>query len=248
MARLPPNAAKTTLRLSASGVSEVEPVGCTNFVIAVGESRTTAIFYNADGATTTPPDAMLLLAHGAGAPQTHPFMVAVSRALAARGVAVMTFNFLYAEAKRRAPDKNSVLESTWRAAIRAAPVAYGRLFIGGKSLGGRIASQVAAGDHVEVAGVVLLGYPLHPPGQPARLRAAHLSRVRAPMLFVQGSRDVFGTPVELAPVLKDLAPRARLFVVDGGDHSFALPKRSGPSFETTMARVADEVVRFMRSG
>jgi predicted alpha/beta-hydrolase family hydrolase len=218
-----------------------------SFVIEVDESRTTGLVYSADEAGSGSGKATLLLAHGAGAPQTHPWMVAMSSAIAERGVSVVTFNFLYSEAKRRAPDKNDVLESTWRAAIRAAPAVHGRLFIGGKSMGGRIATQVAAGDDVDVAGLVLLGYPLHPPGQPARLRAAHLPRVRAPMLFVQGSRDAFGTPDELARIVGSLASGTRLFVVEGGDHSFALPRRTGQAFESVIARVADEVARFTGS-
>jgi predicted alpha/beta-hydrolase family hydrolase len=219
----------------------------TSFVIDVGPSRTTALVYSPGEPTTNPRRAMLLLAHGAGAPQTHPWMVAVSRAIAARGVSVVTFNFLYSEAKRRTPDKNDVLEATWREAIRAVQPAQGRIFIGGKSMGGRIASQVAASADIEVAGLVLLGYPLHPPGRPNQLRVAHLARVRAPTLFVQGSRDAFGTPDELAPFVKGLSHRARLFVIDGGDHSFALPKRSGQTFETVIARVAEEVARFTGS-
>jgi predicted alpha/beta-hydrolase family hydrolase len=220
------------------------------FVIDVGASPTTALVYSADGAdaaATNHRGTTLLLAHGAGAPQTHPWMVGFSRAIAARGVRVVTFNFLYAEAKRRTPDKNDVLESTWRAAIRAVQTTEGSLFIGGKSMGGRIASQVAANEDVDVAGLVLLGYPLHPPGRPTQLRAAHLRRVRAPMLFVQGSRDAFGTTDELTPILKGLSAGTRLFVVQGGDHSFAAPKRTGQTFETVIAHVADEVARFMGS-
>jgi predicted alpha/beta-hydrolase family hydrolase len=214
-----------------------------SFVINVGTARTTARVYGADE-----PRATLLLAHGAGAPQTHPWMVGVSRALSARGMDVVTFNFLYAEQKRRAPDKNDVLEATWRAAIGAVRArgdgAHGRLLIGGKSMGGRIATQIAASADVDVMGLVLFGYPLHPPGKPEQLRAAHLPRVRVPMLFVQGSRDVFGTPAELGPIVEKLAGGTRLFVIEGGDHSLSVPKRSGETFETVVARVVDEVVRF----
>jgi predicted alpha/beta-hydrolase family hydrolase len=215
-----------------------------SFPIEVGTARTTALLYGADE-----PRAALILAHGAGAPQTHPWMVGVARALAARHIDIVTFNFLYAEDKRRSPDKNDVLEATWGAAISAVcsrgDVAHRRLLIGGKSMGGRIASQVAANADVHIVGLVLLGYPLHPPGKPMQLRSAHLPRVRVPMLFVQGSRDAFGTPAELAPVVDKLVAGTRLFVIDGGDHSLSLPKRSGETFETVVARVADEVVRFV---
>lgn len=194
---------------------------------------------------------MLVLAPGAGAPQTHPWMVFVAGALSERGVHVVTFNFPYAEERRRVPDKNDVLESTWCAAIDAvrarSDFAARRLFIGGKSMGGRIATQVAARKEVEVAGLVLLGYPLHPPGKPLQLRSAHLSAVRAPMLFVQGSRDPFGTPEELGPIARNLVPGTRLFVVEGGDHSLAVPKGRGESHDAVFGRVADEVARFMGS-
>ena len=169
----------------------------------------------------------------------------MAAAIAARGVEVVTFDFLYARRGRRGPpDRPAVLEATWLAAIDAVRARRdGPLCIGGKSMGGRVATQVATRDGVEVAGLVLLGYPLHPPGKPAQLRAAHLPLVRAPMLFVQGSRDAFGTPAELAPVLDGL-PAATLFVVDGGDHSLAVPKKLGGSEEQTRARVAGEVVAF----
>ncbi len=213
------------------------------FSFEVSGSRTTAIVYPA-ARPRGGPRRTLVLAHGAGAPQTHPWMVAMARALAAGGLEVVTFNFLYTEARRRAPDRNEVLEATWRAAlaeVRARGAA--RPFIGGKSMGGRIATQIAAHPDVEVAGLVLLGYPLHPPGQPQKLRTGHLPQVRAPMLFVQGSRDAFGTPEELEPWLKGRARGTRLFVVEGGDHSFAVPRGKG-DLPSTMARVAHEVERF----
>jgi predicted alpha/beta-hydrolase family hydrolase len=198
-----------------------------------------------------PTPATLVLAHGAGAPQTHPWMVAMARAIAAKGLRVVTFNFLYTEDERRTPDRKDVLEATWRAAIdavRALGPAALRLFIGGKSMGGRIATQVAAEPGVQVDGLVLLGYPLHPPGKPEQLRTAHLGSVRAPMLFVQGSRDAFGTTQEMTPLVDGLAQGSvrgtRLFVIEGADHSLATPKTGGVTLEQTMARVADEVARF----
>ena len=176
--------------------------------------------------------AMLVLAHGAGAGQAHPFMVTVARALAGEGVAVMTFDFPYTTARRRVPDKAPVLEQAWREAIadaRARPEAAGLpLFIGGKSMGGRMASHVAAQGIDDVAGLVFLGYPLHPPGKPQQRRDAHLPSIREPMLFVQGERDDFGTAAEIRDLLPRLNPRATLHVVPGGDHSFAIrPKTAG---------------------
>src|ERR1700760_2640635 len=172
----------------------------------------------------------LILAHGAGADQRSGFMVAFANALAERGVDIVTFNFLYSEHRRRIPDPNWRLETCWRAVIeaeRGRMASDDKLAIGGKSMGGRIASQVAADGAGVLAGLVFLGYPLHPPGRPDRLRSAHLQSVKAPMLFVQGSRDAFGTPAELQPIIGRLDPAADLFVVEGGDHSFKIPKSVG---------------------
>jgi predicted alpha/beta-hydrolase family hydrolase len=223
-------------------------VGAESFVFDVAGSRTTGLRYGAQK-----PRAALVLAHGAGAPQTHPWMIRMAGALASRGLEVFTFNFLYTESRRRLPDKNAVLEETWRAAagaVRArSEAAAGRLFIGGKSMGGRIATQVAAAEPPDavgdLAGLVLLGYPLHPPGRPDKLRAAHLARVRAPMLFVQGSRDAFGSPAELEPFVLPLAARGtRVFAIEGGDHSLVPPKSTGLDIGQVTARVAEEIVRF----
>ncbi len=184
---------------------------------AVGAERVTARVFAADGG------ARLILAHGAGADQRHPFMVRHAEALAARGVEVVTFNFLYTEAGRGVPDRPRSLEACWRAVIDSFRDGR-RLFIGGKSMGGRIASQVAAAGVDGVRGLVFLGYPLHPPKKPEQLRDAHLPQIKQPMLFVQGERDPFGTPDELRPILARL-PTAELYVVAGGDHSLTVPKR-----------------------
>jgi hypothetical protein len=195
--------------------------------VATGQ-HTTALLYAAQVSARRP--ATLMLAHGAGAPQRHPFMAGFARALSERGLDVVTFNFLYTEQRRKVPDRMPQLVACYRAAIdatrAAVPSARERLFIGGKSMGGRAATHVAAEDDaLALAGIVLLGYPLHPPGRPDRVRDAHLPNVRRPMLFVQGERDTFGTPSELKPILASLSPLPTLHHVEGGDHSFKIAGR-----------------------
>ena len=191
----------------------------------------------------------LILGHGAGANQTSGFMVAFANALAQRGLDIVTFNFLYSEHGRRIPDPNGRLESCWRAVIEAARgriTSDDKLAVGGQSMGGRIASQVAAGGVGELAGLVFLGYPLHPPGRPDRLRSAHLRDVKAPMLFVQGSRDAFGTPAELKPIISQLEPAADLFVVEGGDHSFKVPRSAGVKQQDVYRAIQDRIEIWLR--
>lgn len=185
---------------------------------------TTALVYPADR-----PTAALILAHGAGAGQRHTFITSFARALAGRGLDIITFNFPYMEQGRRLPDRPAALEACYRATIatirKRITSAREPLFIGGKSMGGRIATQIAAADRaLPVRGLVLLGYPLHPPGRPDKPRDRHLPAIGRPMLFVQGSRDTFGTAAELTPVLQALQPPPVLHVVEHGDHSFHLPK------------------------
>ena len=196
----------------------------------------------------------LILAHGAGANQTSSFMVRFATQLAARGIDTVTFNFVYTEQRRRVPDRNDKLERCYRAVIEA--VLSGRfpddasrrkLTIGGKSMGGRIASQVAAAGQEGIAGLVFLGYPLHPPGRPDKLRSKHLPDIRAPMLFVQGSRDAFGMPEELWAILGGLGVAADICVVEDGDHSFKVPKRSAVPQDQVYEFVLDEIVRWLRA-
>lgn len=194
--------------------------------------------------------AALVLAPGAGGGQRSRFLVETARALAARGITTATFDFLYTTQGRSVPDKPPVLEATWRDAIAAtrADAAFSGLplLIGGKSMGGRIASQVAAQGLDGVAGLVYLGYPLHPPGKPAQRRDQHLPAITLPMLFVQGSRDEFGTADEIRALLPRLNARTALFEVADGDHSFKTRvKVTGKKPDTVLAEVFDAVASFV---
>lgn len=194
--------------------------------------------------------AALVLAHGAGGGQHSRFMVAAANALAARGIATATFDFPYMVEGRKVPDKGPVLEAHWRAVIERArghaAFAGLPLFIGGKSMGGRIASQVAA-QHVEgITGLIYFGYPLHPPGKPDQRRDRHLPDIREPMLFVQGTRDQFGTAQEIRELLPRLNPRATLFEVTDGDHSFSVRiKVAGRRPEAVLSEIFDTAAGFI---
>ena len=171
------------------------------------------------------PFAAFILAHGAGGGQMSAFMVEAARGLSSRNITTATFDFPYITAGRKVPDRAPVLEQAWREAIEAAQSRVGGLplFIGGKSMGGRIASHVAAQGSVGVLkGLVFFGYPLHPPGRPEQRRDAHLPAIREPMLFVQGGRDSFGGGEEIRALLPRLQ-RATLHEIEGGDHSFRVP-------------------------
>ena len=191
----------------------------------------------------------VLLGHGAGANQLSGFMRMVAGGMAARGFDAMTFNFLYTEQKRSFPDPKARLESCYRAVIDAAlsqrKLKQNRLVIGGKSMGGRIASQVAAINPDGIDGLVFLGYPLHPPGRPDKLRAEHLPEIKAPMLFCQGARDAFGTNKEISAVIKKLRLPATLYAVEGGDHSFKVPKSAGVPQQQIYEMVMDKVAEWM---
>ena len=189
----------------------------------------------------------LILAHGAGAGQASPFMTKFAKGIAERGIATATFDFPYMRAGRKLPDAPHVLENAWREALEAAPsqLQTSIVVIGGKSMGGRIASQVAAQGAPGLSGLVFLGYPLHPPGKPQQRRDAHLPRIAEPQLFVQGTRDAFGTAAEIRELLKSLQ-RATLHEVDGGDHSFKVSGRGGKPDEVIsgiMDVVAEWILR-----
>ena len=193
--------------------------------------------------TAANPKAALVLAHGAGAGQKSPFMVRFARGMAQRHINTATFDFPYTAAGRKVPDRAPVLEQSWRDALESAKAEFGGLplVIGGKSMGGRMASHIAAQGCDGVDGLVFLGYPLHPPGQPEKRRDAHLPAIRERMLFVQGTRDAFGTAAEIAALLPSLQ-HAELHEVAGGDHSFKVSGRKGDGLEEIMDVVAAWIV------
>jgi hypothetical protein len=165
----------------------------------------------------------------------------------------MTFNFIYMEQGRSVPDQKPKLESCFRAVVEAIAkhrkLKNNRLVVGGKSMGGRIASQVVAAREdeplaLDVGGLVFLGYPLHPPGNPAKLRVDHLQHIQKPMLFVQGTRDALGTPEEIQPFVKDLRPPAQIYAIEGGDHSFKTPKKFGMDQPQVYEAAMDEIARW----
>jgi uncharacterized protein len=187
----------------------------------------------------------IVLAHGAGAGMDSPFMEEMAAALAAGGLRVARFEFPYMSAARAAgkrgsrPDSPAVLEETWEKVVGELGDA-GRLVIGGKSMGGRIASMVA--DRLGVGGLVCLGYPFHPAGRPKVLRVAHLEELKTPALVLQGTRDALGSREEIGGYT--LSPAIRVTFLEDGDHSFKPRKSSGRSCAQNMAQAVEEIVRF----
>lgn len=185
----------------------------------------------------------LILAHGAGGNMHTPILAQFARELADAGHPVLRFNFPYAEEQRRAPDRPPVLASAWLAARRAfathAGVGVESVVAAGKSMGGRIASELVASGRLNADALVLLGYPLHPAGRPERLRDAHLKNIKVPTLFFAGTRDPLCQLDLLRTILDGLEMPWTLEVVEGGDHSFNLPKPAGVPAAETCKRLAD---------
>lgn len=223
-----------------------------------GDPDTTvaAALYPAEG--ERPTDALLVFAHGAGAGHFHPFMAGYASGLSARGVTVVTFNFPYMEKRRKTPDRAPVLEDAFRRAIAGAVahrhVKASKLFIGGKSMGGRIATHLGANldqwpDVPKPSGVIAFGYPLAPPrSKRTGDRVTHLKLMKVPTLIVQGTRDPFGGPDEITEAIADAtpAPPIEIMPVEGGDHSFAVLKSSGRDQAQVHGDIQDAVVEWMR--
>jgi len=222
-----------------------------------GDADTTvaAALYPAEG--ERPLDALLVFAHGAGAGHFHPFMAGYASALAARGITVVTFNFPYMEKRRKTPDRTPVLEDAFRRAIAGAVahrhVKASKLFIGGKSMGGRIATHLGANlgqwpEAPKPSGVIAFGYPLAPPrSKRTGDRVSHLKMLTVPTLIVQGTRDPFGGPDEITEAIADAAPQPliEIMTVEGGDHSFAVLKSSGRDQNQVHAEIQDAVAEWI---
>lgn len=163
---------------------------------------------------------LLVLAHGAGGSMRNATLDGFAAGLAAAGVGCLRFNFLYSEAGRRGPDREPLLRLAWGAAFDRGRELGEPVWAGGKSMGGRIASTMASDGELDAAGLVFVGYPLHAPGRPDRLRDAHLDRIQVPMLWLQGTADPFARWNLLEGVLDRIGDRATLHRVEGGDHSF----------------------------
>jgi uncharacterized protein len=192
---------------------------------------------------------LLVLAHGAGAGMTHPFLEALVRELSAAAIATFRYQFPYMEQRRRAPDRPPVLTATVTAAVHAAQKAAPGLSLiaGGKSMGGRMTSTAASQHPLDqVRGLVFFGFPLHPPGQPGIKRADHLAKVSVPMLFLQGTRDTFAGLDLLRPVCAKLGSLATLHVIESADHSFHVLKSSGKTDAEVLHELAQTTATWAR--
>lgn len=202
-----------------------------------------------DGPAGSVRDTGVILAHGAGRDKTAPLLEAVSRGLAEDGFPVLRFNFPYKDKGRKAPDRPQVLERTWAAALdwfrNRADMSSQKIVAAGKSMGGRIASSMAAAGTLPVDGLVFLGYPLHPPGRKDKLRDAHLPDIEAPMLFFSGTRDPLCDLELLGGVLPRLRAPWRLEIVEGGDHSFRVLKSLGVSREEVHAGIINRLIAWL---
>jgi predicted alpha/beta-hydrolase family hydrolase len=191
--------------------------------------------------------ACYVLAHGAGAGMTHPFMEAVATGLAERGVATLRYQFPSMEQGKKRPDPPALAQATVRAAVAAAARELPNLPLvaGGKSFGGRMTSQAQASSPLPgVRGLAFLGFPLHPAGRPSRERAQHLLGIDIPMLFLQGTRDELASLDELEPTVKELGERATLRLYDDADHSFHVPRRSGRTDAQVLGEMLDALAEW----
>ena len=221
-------------------MSKLDPKRLT---ITVGEKN------RVSGLLLVPPKATAcyVLAHGAGAGMTHPFLSTVAAELHARGIATLRYQFPYMEAKSKRPDPPRLAQATVRAAVEEAARLTPKLplLAGGKSFGGRMTSQAQAAEPLpNVRALVFLGFPLHAAGKPSHERGAHLSDIRIPMLFLQGTRDALADLTELKPLIVSLSKRATLTLLAGADHSFHVPAKSGRTDAEIMTEMMDAFAAF----
>ena len=192
--------------------------------------------------------ACYVMAHGAGAGMTHPFLAAVAKELAERGIATLRYDFPYMERGSKRPDSPKVAQAAVREAVALAAQAVPKLplFAGGKSFGGRMTSQAQAAEPLPgVRGLIFLGFPLHAPGKESDERGAHLFDVKVPMLFLQGTRDDFAKMELLKPLVKKLGKGATLTTFEDADHSFHVPARTGRKDAQVRAEVLDNLAAWI---
>jgi hypothetical protein len=191
--------------------------------------------------------ACYVMAHGAGAGMSHPFMAAVANGLAERGIATLRYQFPYMEQGSKRPDAPKLAQSTVRAAVLESSrlVPELSLVAGGKSFGGRMTSQAQAASPLpRVHGLVFLGFPLHPSGRPSDERGAHLFQIEIPMLFLQGTRDALAGTQLMQGIVQQLGSRATLTLFEGADHSFRVPKRTGRTDAEVRSDMLDALARW----
>jgi uncharacterized protein len=191
----------------------------------------------------------VIIAHGAANDMNNSLIVAVAESLAAAGYTTLRFNFPYKEKGKKSPDTESTLIRTWQSAVshllnnERFPV--DRVVAAGKSTGGRIASQMVAADQLAVEALIFLGYPLHAPGRTDKLRDSHLYAIKKPMLFFAGTRDPLCNMEKLREVLHRLPGQCDLEIVEGGDHSFNVPKSSSRSAELVHRQIVEKCLQWL---
>jgi predicted alpha/beta-hydrolase family hydrolase len=190
----------------------------------------------------------VILGHGAGNNMDNALLVYMQDYLVDRSIAAIRFNFLYTEKGKRAPDRRPLLEACWRSVAdwTRSELDPEKLFLSGKSMGGRMASYIVA-DGYACNGLFFLGYPLHPPGKTEQLRKDQLPRIKVPLLFVAGTRDSLSKLELLEPVVRELGSKATLHLIEGGDHSFRVPKRTGKTADDIQREIGQVVVRWLES-
>ncbi|HEU0075091.1 MAG TPA: alpha/beta family hydrolase [Dehalococcoidia bacterium] len=213
-----------------------------SFKVAVADSESVTVLQTVPEAK---PKLLFIYAPGAGSNLHDPFGEYCAKRLPGAGIETWRFQFPYMEAQRRAPDRTPLLEATWLAVIEAAQITGMQTAVGGRSMGGRIASQVAARG-ASAAALALFAYPLHPPGKPDQKRDAHLGSVTVPTLFCSGTRDTFATPGELRTAAS-LVPNSTVNLLEGADHGFATLKSSGRTREDVWAEAVDMLLAFLDS-
>ena len=215
--------------------------------IPVGDKGNTSGILTAPGAA--PQNRAIIVAHGAGNDMTTPLLAAFAEGLARAGYPVLSFNFLYSERGRKAPDRPEVLMAAWQAACISLKEIMGSkitaVTAAGKSMGGRMASMMAADGTLEADSLIFLGYPLHPMDNKEKLRDAHLYRIKIPMLFFEGTRDSLCDLGKLDPVLKKLQAPWDLFTIEGGDHSFHVPKSLGITEQEVFGRIITKTIDWL---